>query len=57
MNTKKDKTASVDWGSILRQASVPIMFIIICAICIPISGLSAKMLVNEIVTRMGRNIC
>ena len=55
MNTKKDKTASVDWGSILRQASVPIMFIIICAICIPISGLSANMLVNEIVTRMGRN--
>ena len=55
MNTKKDKTASVDWGSVLRQASVPIMFIIICAICIPISGLSANMLINEIVTRMGRN--
>ena len=55
MNTNKDKTASVDWGSILRQASVPIMFIIICAICIPISGLSANMLINEIVTRMGRN--
>ena len=55
MNTKKDKAASVDWGSILRQASVPIMFIIICAVCIPISGLSANMLINEIVTRMGRN--
>jgi undecaprenyl pyrophosphate phosphatase UppP len=55
MNTKKDKTTSVDWGSVLRQASVPIMFIIICAICIPISGLSANMLINEIVTRMGRN--
>ena len=55
MNTNKDKTASVDWGSILRQASVPIMFIIICAICIPISGLSANLLINEIVTRMGRN--
>ena len=55
MNTKNDKTSSVDWGSILRQASVPIMFIIICAVCIPISGLSANMLINEIVTRMGRN--
>ena len=39
----------------LRQASVPIMFIIICVICIPISGLSANMLINEIITRMGRN--
>lgn len=39
----------------LRQASVPIMFIIICAVCIPLSGLSLKMLVNEIITRMGRN--
>ncbi|MBR1450619.1 MAG: iron chelate uptake ABC transporter family permease subunit, partial [Lachnospiraceae bacterium] len=38
-----------------RQASVPVMFIIICAICIPLSGLSPKMLINEIVTRMGRN--
>ncbi|MCR4740269.1 MAG: ABC transporter permease [Lachnospiraceae bacterium] len=41
--------------SMLRQASVPIMFIIICAVCIPLSGLSPKMLINEIVTRMGRN--
>ncbi len=39
----------------LRQASVPVMFIVICAICIPLSGLSPKMLVNEIVTRLGRN--
>ena len=55
MNKDKNKTTSVGWGSILRQASVPIMFIIICAVCIPISGLSANMLINEIVTRMGRN--
>ncbi|MCR5688243.1 MAG: ABC transporter permease [Lachnospiraceae bacterium] len=39
----------------LRQASVPIMFILICAVCIPLSGLSPKMLINEIITRMGRN--
>ena len=42
-------------GELLRRSSVPIMFIVICAICIPISGLSPNMLVNEIVTRMGRN--
>ena len=35
--------------------SVPIMFVIICAICIPLSGFSASYLFNEIVTRMGRN--
>ena len=42
-------------GDFLRRSSVPIMFIIICAICIPISGLSGTYLINEIVTRMGRN--
>lgn len=35
--------------------SVPIMFIIICAICIPLSGFSPSYLLNEIITRMGRN--
>ena len=36
--------------------SVPILFIVICAICIPISGFSPSYLINEIVTRMGRNV-
>ena len=31
------------------------MFILICAVCIPLSGLSPSYLINEIVTRMGRN--
>ena len=31
------------------------MFILICAFCIPIAGLSPSYLANEIVTRMGRN--
>ena len=44
-----------DLFSLVQRFSVPIMFIIICAICIPLSGLSANMLINEIVTRMGRN--
>ena len=40
----------------LGNNSVPIMFILICAVCIPISGFSMSYLLNEIVTRMGRNI-
>ena len=36
--------------------TVPLLFIIICAICIPLSGFSLSYLVNEIVTRMGRNL-
>ena len=40
----------------LQNNLVPLMFIIICAVCIPLSGFSASYLLNEIVTRMGRNI-
>ena len=49
------KTSKFSFGSFLRRSSVPIMFIIICAFCIPLSGLSPSYLINEIVTRMGRN--
>ena len=42
-------------GSFFQRASVPIMFTVICAFCIPMSGLSPNYLVNEIMTRMGRN--
>ena len=42
-------------GAFLRRGSVPLMFILICAFCIPIAGLSPSYLINEIVTRMGRN--
>lgn len=41
---------------LLKNNSVPLMFILICAICIPLSGFSPSYLINEIVTRMGRNI-
>ena len=34
---------------------LPIMFILICAVCIPVSGFSPGYLINEILTRMGRN--
>ncbi len=40
---------------LLQKNRVPIMFILICAICIPLSGFSVGYLANEIVTRMGRN--
>jgi len=53
MKTKTRSKGSA--GDFLRRSSVPIMFIIICAVCIPISGLSPSYLANEIVTRMGRN--
>ncbi len=39
----------------LKDNSVPMMFIIICVICIPISGFSPSYLLNEIMTRLGRN--
>lgn len=40
---------------LLADNSVPIMFIIICIICIPLSGFSTSYLLNEIVTRIVRN--
>ena len=42
--------------NLVKENAVPIMFIIICAVCIPISGFSLSYLLNEILTRMGRNI-
>ncbi len=41
--------------ALLRNNPVPLMFILICAVCIYLSGFSASYLLNEIVTRMGRN--
>ncbi|WP_312634937.1 ABC transporter permease [Oscillibacter sp.] len=54
MNLKPKKQG----GSFVEQLqnnSVPVMFILICAICIPVSGFSPGYLVNEIMTRLGRN--
>ena len=39
----------------LGNNSVPLMFILICAVCIPVSGFSPAYLLNEITTRLGRN--
>ncbi len=55
MNKNTNTKASPDLFNLVQRFSVPIMFILICAVCIPLSGLSANMLINEITTRMGRN--
>ena len=39
----------------LRDNSVPLMFLLICAVCVPISGFSTGYLLNEVMTRLGRN--
>ena len=39
----------------LKKNSVPVMFVIICAICIPISGLSMTYIANEVMTRLTKN--
>jgi simple sugar transport system permease protein len=56
MNKKKtaNKTGG-NLGGLLRNYSVPLMFILICAVFIPVSGFSPGYLLNEITTRMGRN--
>ncbi len=58
MSTNKnslDNSFGKKVGGFIRDNSVPLMFVIICAICIPISGFSPSYLINEIITRMGRN--
>ncbi len=54
-NSKMKKGAGSRAASLLMANSVPIMFVLICAFCIPISGFSPNYLMNEIVNRMGRN--
>lgn len=42
-------------GVFARNNIVPIMFVVICVICIPLSGYSAGYLIGEIITRIARN--
>ena len=60
MKNKNVSKEAVPFGKrvlgFVQNNSVPLMFVLICIICIPISGFSVGYLVNEIVTRMGRNI-
>ena len=48
-------TRKKSFGTLLRESSVSLMFVLICIVCIPVSGLSPAYLINEVVTRMGRN--
>ena len=39
----------------IKKNSVPIMFVIICTVCVPVSGFSATYMINEVMTRLTRN--
>ena len=53
MNNLMNKKVSV--LDLIRGNSVPLMFVLICAVFIPLSGFSGSYLLNEIMTRLGRN--
>ena len=50
-----EKTMGQKVMSFIGNNTVPIMFILICVYCIPMSGFSASYLLNEVMTRLGRN--
>ena len=50
-----EKTLGQKMKDFIGNNSVPIMFILICLYCIPMSGFSASYLLNEVMTRLGRN--
>lgn len=52
---KKKTSGSKRVLTFLGNSAVPLMFIVIIAVCIPISGFSPTFLLNEVVTRLGRN--
>ena len=56
MSRKTNLSAGKRALDLVQNNAVPIMFIIICAIFIPMAGFSPSYLLNEIVTRMGRNL-
>lgn len=55
MSKKQKERSQINLRDLVRNNSVPIMFIIICLVCIPLSGFSPAYLLNEIITRLGRN--
>ena len=56
MSKKTNLPAGKRALDLARNNAVPIMFIIICAVFIPMAGFSPSYLLNEIITRMGRNL-
>ncbi|MEG1269397.1 MAG: ABC transporter permease, partial [Oscillospiraceae bacterium] len=55
MNSKINSGKKKSLRELIQNNTVPLMFILFCAICIPISGFSPSYLLNEILTRMSRN--
>lgn len=55
-NNRNKSSLGESVAKLVRGNTVPLMFIIICAVFIPISGFSTNYLLDEIITRMGRNI-
>lgn len=55
MSMKPKKTGRGNFVELLQNNSVPVMFILICAVGIPVSDFSPGYLFNEIMTRLGRN--
>lgn len=51
MRDKKDSK----FLTFISNNLVPLMFVIICAVCIPVSGFSFSYLFSEIITRIARN--
>ena len=51
----KGKRKNFSPVGIVRDISVPVLFIIICLIMIPLSGFSPSYVLNEVMTRLGRN--
>ena len=49
------KTKTFNVKQFLGKNSVPILFILICAVLIPVSGLPVSYILNEAMTRLGRN--
>ncbi|MCI9331063.1 MAG: ABC transporter permease, partial [Oscillibacter sp.] len=56
MSKKTNLPAGKRALGLVRNNAVSIMFIVICAVFIPMAGFSPSYLLNEIVTRMGRNL-
>ena len=51
----KKEITSKDVRKFLANNIVPIIFIVLCAVCIPIAGYSGQYLVDQIITRIVRN--
>lgn len=52
---KQKQPSKFNLKRLVQDNSVPLMFVVICLICLPLAGYSPSYLINELVTRMGRN--